>query len=228
MAEARPTALLLVDDHQLIRQGLKVLLSDRPNLVVVGEASTRAEALEQCQQHRPDVVLMDLMLDDADGADVTRELLQLVDFDCRVIGLSAIADVRRIVTMFHAGARGYVLKAGDFDELATAIETVMGGRMYLSPSIANEVLNALVSSEHRSTSSSSPLTHREMEIVRLVADGHSMKKIAMQLGISVKTVETHRRNVMTKLSIESVADLTKYAIRHGLVDFDLAEARTTP
>jgi DNA-binding NarL/FixJ family response regulator len=215
--------VVLVDDHQILREGLKSLLSKQLDMEVVGEASSGREALELARKLRPDVMVMDIAMRDLNGIDATRQITSEID-GTRVVALSTHSDRRYVSEMLAAGATGYLLKDGAFDTLAKAIRSVASGQVYLAPGIADVVVADYVkhlSGEATTTPSSARgLTAREREVLQLIAEGISTKEIASKLHLSVKTVETHRRQIMEKLGIYNVAGLVKYAVREGLASID--------
>jgi DNA-binding NarL/FixJ family response regulator len=206
--------ILLVDDHRLMREGLRVIL-ERQGMEIVGEAATGREALTLCPTVRPDVVLMDVCMPDSNGIDATRRLVDDAP-RAKVIGLSMNADRRYVIAMFAAGASAYLLKSSAAEELILAIREVAGGRKYVSPAIAGVVLDTLVEATPPGFPSTKPLTPREREVLQLLAEGASSKDIAARLDVAVVTVETHRRQIMDKLGLRTIAELTKYAVREGL------------
>ena len=210
------TRILLVDDHVLMREGLRALLSaDREN-EVVGEASNGREALEMAGRLSPDIVVMDVGMPDLNGFEATRQLSS-VSPRSRVIALSTHNDKRYVLAMLESGARGYVVKSAAADELMRAINTVTRNQIYLSPDIAGLVVDSYLGREYPEEGiGASLLGGREREVLQLLAEGKSSPEIAGIMHISVSTVETHRRNIMRKLDIHSVAELTKFAIREGL------------
>lgn len=208
------TRLVIADDHKIVRDGLVALVHTVPSLEVVGEAESGRAALEQARQLRPDVVVMDIAMPDLNGVDATRQILAEVS-DVRVVALSMHSDRRYVTGMLEAGASGYLVKDSAFEELARCVETVMQGRTYLSPRIAGIVVDDYVqrlSPEERSQT----LSPREREVLQLLAEGWSTKQVAGRLNVSVKTIESHRKRIMDKLDLHSIAELTKYAIREGL------------
>lgn len=208
--------ILLADDHTILRQGLRSLLSGQPGMSVVGEAENGRQAVQMARELKPDLVIMDVSMPDLNGIDATSQIRGL-DPPARVIALSMYSDRRFVHQMFKAGAAGYLLKDCAAEELARAVRTVMDGQAYLSPAIAGVVVGELVRGlTTEGVPGFSALTAREREVLQLIAEGRSTKEIACRLSVSVKTVETHRRQVMEKLQVNSVADLTKYAIREGL------------
>lgn len=208
--------ILIADDHKIVRDGLRSLLEKQPNMEVVAEAENGRKAVSLAIRRRPQVVIMDISMPDLNGIEATRQMLKELP-DLKVIALSMHSDRRYILGMFQAGAAGFLLKDCAFQELASAIDTVAANKPYLSPSIARTVLEDFV----RGPASSRPsapdvLTAREREVLQLLAEGWSTKKIASHLHVSAKTVETHRRRIMEKLGLKGIAELTKYAIREGL------------
>ena len=214
------TRILLADDHRIMRQGLKSLLEAEPDMQVVGEADNGRRAVELAAEHGPDVVVMDIGMPELNGIEATRRIVHDQP-GTRVVALSMHGDRRFMSEVLKAGASGYLLKDGAFDELAGAIRTVMGSRMYLSPRVADVVVEDYVRQLPRAEPGVfAALTPREREVLQLLAEGKATKQAAAALHVSVKTVETHRRQIMTKLDIHSVAELTKYAIREGLTTAD--------
>ena len=212
--------ILLADDHKIVRDGLRSLLETQQGMEVVGEAENGRLALELARQKKPDVVIMDVSMPDLNGIEATRQML-VVQPRVRVIALSMHSDRRLVAGMLQAGASGFLLKDCAFDELARAIHAVMSNQPYLSSRIAGTVIQDYV---RRMTPSEFPtadaLTVREREILQLLAEGWSTKHISSHLHVSVKTVETHRRRIMAKLRLRSIAELTKYAIREGLTSLE--------
>jgi DNA-binding NarL/FixJ family response regulator len=211
-----PIRVLLADDHEIFRQGLRGLLEHSPGMVVVGEAADGRGALESALQLRPDVVLMDIGMPRLNGVDATRQLIDKLP-QTKVVGLSMHTDRRFVVEIFKAGAKGYVVKDAPFHELAAAIQIVFDNRVYLSPCIA-DALEEITSDApiNESLPFSHPLSPRQREVLQLIAEGHSTKEIASALDLGVKTVETHRSRMMDTLHIYTVAGLTRYAIREGM------------
>lgn len=212
--------ILLADDHKVLRDGLRSILASEEGFEVIGEASDGRTAVEMARSLVPDVVIMDIGMPDLNGVDATRQI-RAENPDVKVIGLSMYSDRRYVLGMLEAGASGYVLKAGAYDELRRAVQIVREGKSYLSPDITGVVVEAHKrAAAEPDTSVSTPLGPREREIVQLLAEGHTSPQIAQRLHISTSTVETHRRNIMKKLGLHSVAELTKYAIREGLTSLD--------
>ena len=208
--------IILADDHQIVRDGLRVLLEQETGIEVVAEAENGHMAVELARQQQPDVVVMDIAMPDLNGMEATRQIKAEMP-DIKVIGLSMHADKRYVAGMFQAGASGYLLKKGAFGELAGAIREVVAGHNYLSPKIAGVVIQDYVQQLSGTVSPAADvLTAREREVLQLLVEGKSAEQIAAHLHVSVNTVGTHRHNIMKKLNIHSLPELTKYAIREGL------------
>jgi DNA-binding NarL/FixJ family response regulator len=214
------TRIMLADDHRIMREGLKSLLNEEDDMEVVGEADNGRRAIEMVDAMSPDVVVMDIGMPELNGIEATRRIV-LDHPDTKVVALSMHSDRRFMAEILKAGAAGYLLKDGAFEELAGAIRTVVAKKMYLSPRIADVVVEDYVRNMPRGVPSAfAALTPREREVLQLLAEGKATKQAAACLHVSVKTVETHRRQIMTKLDIHSVAELTKYAIREGLTSVE--------
>ena len=208
--------IILAEDHKITREGLVNMLEDQPGMEIVGEAGNGREAIQLARELSPDLVIMDVTMPDLNGIDSTC-IITSNPKSIKVIALSMYSDKQFVQGMMQAGASGYLLKDCAFSELVHAIRAVFKGDTYLSPGIAGIVVEDYVSKLSRSASSaSSVLTRREREVLQLISEGESTKHIASKLAISVKTVETHRRQMMGKIGIRTVAGLTKYAIREGL------------
>ncbi|HEY3358737.1 MAG TPA: response regulator transcription factor [Polyangia bacterium] len=208
--------VLLVDDHRILREGLRALLERAPEVTVVGEAADGRTALQLAGELVPDVVIMDIGLPDMGGADVTRKILVICP-TVGVVALSMHAEPRYVAEMLQAGALGYVLKDAASDELVRAIASVARRRVFLGSGIADVLVGDYL--QLRLLGSAAPgvaLTRREREVLQQLADGKTTKEIAAALNVSTKTVETFRRLLMEKLQLDSIAALTKYAIRIGL------------
>jgi DNA-binding NarL/FixJ family response regulator len=208
--------ILLVDDHKMVREGLRLLLEKDEEMEVVGEASEGRVALDQVRELSPDVVIMDVAMPNLNGIEATREILAERPAT-KVVMLSMHSDKRFVINSLKCGARGYLLKNSAFVELLDAIRTVSRGQIFLSPSISGIIIEDYV---HRLSKpepkEAKSLTAREREVLQLLAEGNVTKEIAEKLHISVKTVETHRLQIMDKLEMHTIAELTKYAIREGL------------
>ncbi len=213
--------LLLVDDHMMIRDGLKALIEKEPDMEVIGEAGNGKEAVKLAAQTGAHVVIMDIVMPELNGIEAARKILR-TNSHIRVIGLSAHSNGGYVREMLKAGASAYILKSRAFQELTQAVREVMAGRKYLSPDITCGVIDEYtrIASRTHQNPVFVVLTEREREILQLLTEGKSTKETAYGLSISMKTVETHRRNIMEKLHLHSVADLTKYAIREGITSVD--------
>ena len=207
--------ILLVDDHKILRDALKGVLEREQDIAVVGEANDGGECLEMARQVQPDIVLMDIGLPVLGGVDATRALVA-EDPAIKVVALSTFSDRRIVMQMLDAGARGYVVKSAGRDELLRAIRAVAYGRTYLCPDAAAVLVESLRGKKAVDNPPAEPIGRREREVLQLLADGHTSAEIGKRLHIATSTVEVHRRNLMRKLELHSIAELTKYAVRHGL------------
>jgi DNA-binding NarL/FixJ family response regulator len=214
------TRVILVDDHRMVRQGLRALLEKNPGMEVVGEADDGRSAVELIVKLSPDVVVMDISMPELNGIEATRELKATAP-GVKVIALSIHTEKQYVLGAIAAGASGYVAKTGAYEDLARAIEAAMAGKKYLSSEITEVVLENNLDGQGAALHwRSTDLGAREREVLQLLAEGYTSGNIAAKLHISVKTVDTHRRNLMRKLNLHSVADLTKYAIREGLTSLE--------
>ena len=222
--------VVLADDHNLVRSGIRALLERLPEVEVVGEASNGREALALIGREKPDLALLDIGMPELNGLEAAPRIAREAP-RTRVVILSMHADEKHVAQALKAGVAGYLLKDSFADELPVLIRAVSRGETYLSPGISRQVVEALKSRMMMSTASSETtdggepslpdlLTARQREILQLVAEGQSTKEIAAKLGLSVKTVETHRMQIMNRLQIRDVAGLVRYAIRAGLVSAD--------
>ena len=212
--------ILIADDHAIMRQGLRSMLSDEPGFEVVGEAGDGREAIRLVRDLEPDVVVMDVGMPELNGVEAARQVVRDHP-QVRVVALSMHADRRFVTGMLEAGAAGYVLKGAVFEELVEAIRAVRSGRVYTSQKVTDMVMSDFVRSLGRGEpATASLLTPREREVVQLLAEGKGTRQVAEALTISVNTVDTHRRRAMEKLDVSSLAELTKYAIREGLTSLD--------
>ncbi len=208
--------VLIAEDHQIVRQGLRTLLEREPDLEVVGEAENGRSTVRLARESHPEVIIMDVAMPDLNGIEATRQIISEMP-KVKVIALSMYADRRFVANMLKAGASGYLLKDCASEELVRAIRVVLAHKTFLSPGVADIVVKDYVQAPLGPEASVfSILSNREREVLQLMAEGKSTNQIAECLHVSVKTVETHRQQMMQKLKMHSVAELTKYAIREGL------------
>lgn len=205
-------AVLLVDDHRMFREGLRALLDKQPDFTIAGEAGNGFDALKLVSRHAPQVVVMDIAMRDMNGIEATRRIVAQ-NAKIKIVALSAYSDKRYVMEMLGAGALAFVLKETAADELCRAIRAVIHNRQYVSAEIADALADSYESTPGAGTCE---LTERERQVLQLLAEGRSSPMIARRLHISVRTVDAHRRNIMVKLNLFSIAELTKYAVREGL------------
>lgn len=211
--------ILVTDDHPVVRKGITACLAKHTTFEIIGEAADGREAVRKARELKPDLILMDINMPHMSGLAVT-ELLSREMPGIKVLVLSAQGSTDCVVRIIQSGAHGYVLKDAPMDELVRAIETVHGGQAYFSADVARVALNQFVRGQTEAATTPQ-LTNREREVLAQIADGLSNKEIASQLGVGVRTVETHRERIMRKLDIHNVAGLTKFAIAKGLVSLDM-------
>ena len=211
--------IILADDHQIMREGLRLIFSRVADMEIIGEAGSSRAALELVDRLRPDVVVMDIGMPDINGMEATRQILAAHP-RVRVIALSAYGDGRHVLGMLQAGAWGYVVKDAAGEDLVRAIRAAHQGKKYLSPEVAGVVVDDYVARQPAAASAYHALGGKEREVLQLLAEGKSSKQIAAELHVTVRTVESHRWNVMKKLGLHSLADLVKYALREGLTELD--------
>lgn len=214
------TRILLADDHRIIREGLRALLQKQSDMEVVEEVQDGVSAVRISENLHPDIVIMDIGMPGLNGIEATRQIVTRVN-GVKVIGLSMHSDKRFVVEMLKAGASGYLLKDCAFEELISAIRTISTGHIYLSQRVTGVVVDEYL--HNRSGSDSTAyglLTAREREVLQLLAEGNTTNMIAFCLNVSTKTVDARRKQIMKKLGLRSVADLTKYSIREGLTSLD--------
>lgn len=207
--------IMLVDDHKIFREALKERLEREHDLALVGEAGNGLDALELAEKSGPDIVLMDIGLPVMGGIEATRALVAEHP-GIKVIALSTFSDRRIVLQMLEAGAGGYMVKSSGCDELLLGIRTVASGKTYLCPDAAGLLIDEIRTRDPAEPFSRARLGKREREVLQLLADGHTSQGIGERLHIATGTVEVHRRNIMRKLELHSIAELTKYAIRNGL------------
>ena len=214
------TRVLIADDHKILRDGLRTLLEQEDDIDVVGEADNGRSTVKIASDLVPDVVIMDVAMPDLNGIDATRRITEAMP-DARVLALSMHSDGRYVKGMLQAGARGYILKDCAAEELTRAIRSVMAGQIYVSPGVTGVIVDEYVRRlDTDEAHDAGILTHREREVLQLLAEGGSTAQIAGELHVSVKTVETHRKRIMDKLGLHSIAELTKYAIREGITTLE--------
>ncbi len=210
--------ILLADNHKLIIDGLRSLLSKQSDAEVVGEAHNGRMAVRLAHELSPDLVIMDIGMPELNGMDATRQIRAELPH-IKVLAVSMHSDRQYVAGMLSAGASGYVVKDSAFMELAQAIQVVMNGGRYLSPNIIGVVVDDYV--QRLAPVAGSKLSEREREVLQLMAEGHATVEVATRLHVSRKTIETHRKNIMQKLELHSIAELTKFAVREGITSLDI-------
>ena len=218
MIDSDSIRLLLVDDHDVVRTGLRMLLQDQPDIEIVGEASTGEEAYNLAQEMKPDVIVMDITLPDESGISVTKRIKENLP-EIAVIALTIHDDEQYFFKMLEAGASGYVPKKAAPEDLIYAIRTAFGGEIYLYPTLATSLVSDAVGRRKmgEEMDTFNGLTARETEVLEKLAEGMSNEEIALEFSISKHTVARHRENIMRKLNLHSRSELVKYAIRKGLI-----------
>ncbi len=212
--------VLLADDHKIVRDGLRALLEKESDMEVVGEADGGVQAVQLARELAPTVVVMDIAMPDLNGIEAAAKIREH-DPQVKIIALSMHSDKRFVGGMLRAGASGYLLKDCAFGELSNAIRAVMRGQTYLSPGIAHVVVEGYVRGAGApGQAGGSALTPREREVLQLLAEGKATREIAALLNLSVRTVETHRQQIMNKLNLHKAAELVKYAIREGMISLE--------
>jgi two-component system, NarL family, response regulator NreC len=218
--------VLLVDDHQMVREGLRAILERDEGCTVVGEAASGREAVQLARTLKPDVVVMDVAMSDLNGIEATRQILAETP-GARIVALSSHSDQRYVKAILGAGACGYVLKANAYDELRRAVEAAARGNKYLCADVTDHVIESALG-HGVSGSAYEVLGSREVEVLQLLAEGLTSSEIAARMRIATSTVETHRRNIMRKLNLHSIAELTKYAVREGVSSLEAQRGRRPP
>ena len=208
--------VFIADDHKIVRVGLRGILSLQHDIIVVGEAEDGNEVLDAAGQLVIDVILMDIDMGATSGIDTTRKVKALYP-DIKIIGLTMHEEQQRIVAMLHAGASGYLLKNAGPEQLSAAVRTVVDGKNYFSPEVSAALLQVFTQAQRPSNHYGHSLTQREIEVLKLIAQEFSNQEIADKLFISVRTVDTHRRNILEKIQAKNTAGLVKYAIEHQLI-----------
>jgi two-component system response regulator NreC len=213
--------ILIADDHKIFREGLRALIEKQPGMEIIDEVENGRKAVQLVRDLLPDVIIMDIAMPNLNGIEATRQIVAKIP-NVKVIALSMHSDKRFVVEMLKAGASGYLLKDCAFEELAHAIRAVRTNRTYLSPKITDIMIKDYVRLFPKTKLSvSSILTPRQREVLQLLSEGKTTSQIAQDLQVSVKTVETYRQQIMEKLDIHSIAELTKYAIREGLTSVEI-------
>jgi DNA-binding NarL/FixJ family response regulator len=211
------TTIVVADDHKIVREGIRKLLETREDFEVIGEASDGEEAVQMVLEKQPDVALMDIWMPRLSGIDATRRIGKR-GLDTKVLVLSMHESRTYVEEVLRAGAAGYIVKNAASSDLLAAIDAVRDGASYLSPAITQQVVDAIARPGDVAPSGVATLTDREREVLQLIAEGLSSKEIATMLGVSLKTVDSHRSNLMEKLDIHKVSGLVRFAIRAGLVE----------
>jgi DNA-binding NarL/FixJ family response regulator len=212
--------IIIADDHEIMREGLRAMIEKQPDMEIIAEAENGRTAVKLAREHKPDVFIMDVSMPDLNGIEATRQIIAEVP-KVKVLALSMHSDSQFVSEMLTAGVSGYLLKDCAFEELTRAIHAVFKSQSYLSPSIAHTVIKDYVQQQSTDeATASSILTAKEREVLQLIAEGRTTKQIASSLHVSIKTIETHRKRIMEKLNIHSVAELTKFAIRQGLTSLE--------
>ncbi len=212
-------SVVIVEDHTILRAGLKALLSTNPDLEVVGEADNGRDAIRRVVELKPDLVIMDLSMPGMNGMDALKEIKDRMP-EVRALVLTVHSEEEYVLASLQAGANGYVLKDATQNELLVAAERVLDGKTYLSPDITEKVVNSYLNtngSSNEPVTRWDTVTQRERQILKLIAEGHTNKSMSEYLCISVKTVEKHRANLMKKLDLHSVSALTTYALEKGII-----------
>ncbi len=213
-----PLKILLADDHEVIRRGLKQIIEAQRGWQVVGEAVTGREAVEKTQKLKPEIVLLDIAMPELNGLEAARQILKMAP-KTEILILTMYESEQLVRDLLETGAHGYLFKSDAARDLVTAVESLREHRPYFTTAVAKMVLEGYLKSRAtRNDESSSALTSRERQIVQLLAEGKTSKEVAVVLGITVKTAETHRANLMRKLDLHSVSDLVHYAVRNNIVE----------
>ncbi len=214
--DSETIAVIVVDDHTIVRHGLCQSLSKQPIITVVAEAENGRQAIDLASKFCPDVILMDINMPDLNGMDATKQILK-TNSEIKIIALSTHSNHMYVMGMLNAGASGFILKSCSFAELVEAITNVSAGKRYLCPDVTGMVMDSALNPDKKLKKAVSiKLTTRDREVLQLVAEGKKSSEIGEMLNISKRTVDLHRRNLMDKLNIRSIAELTKYAIREGI------------
>ncbi len=212
--------IILADDHKVLREGLKSLLNQQKDIQVIGEADDGQAVVRLTRKLEPDIVVLDIGMPNMNGIQATQHIVAEVP-DTKVLALSMHSDHQFVVKMLQAGASGYMLKDCAFEELVSAVRDIAAGKFYLSKDVTGVVISDYINKMQAIDAAGEPiLTSRERETLQLIAEGNSTANTAALLNVSTKTVETHRKHIMDKLNIHSIAELTKYAVRVGLTSLE--------
>ena len=217
MNKMKEVTIILVDDHRLIREGIRTIIEKNPGFRVIAEATEGREAIKLCKKHTPRVVIMDVSMPGLNGIEATRTIRR-ENSETRVIALSMYTDRQFVSGMLKAGASGYLQKDVESSELISAIKTVVAGQKYICQEVSNLITDKFLQDDN--SKDKPELSGREKEILQLIAEGNSSREIADKLFLSRKTVDAHRKNIMDKLELYTLPELTKYAIRSGLTTLD--------
>jgi DNA-binding NarL/FixJ family response regulator len=212
----KPTRVLIADDHEVVRQGIRIIVQSSPNFEICGEASDGRQAVQLAAQLKPDIVVVDIGMPHLNGLDATKQIVQH-DHKTKVLVLTMHESEQIVREVLAAGARGYLLKSDAGRDLLSALEALASRKTFFTSKIAEIVLETYLKKRTPEEAPKDVLTSREREVVQLLAEGKSTKEVAVALGLSVKTAETHRSNLMRKLAIHSVSQLVLYAVRNNIV-----------
>lgn len=212
----KKNTIVIVDDHAIMRDGLKTLITASGEYTVIDTAADGREAIESARRQAPDLILMDIAMPRTNGVDAIRTIKR-INPDIKIVALTFYNETRYIHAALKAGADAYVLKDDSREELFTALDRVLSGQNYLSPSIASQIVSGVIAETSEHESSWDTLTQREQQVLKLIAEGNKTKEIATFLSLSPKTIEKHRANMMKKLDLHNVSAVTKYALQHDLV-----------
>jgi DNA-binding NarL/FixJ family response regulator len=211
--------ILIADDHQLFREGLVNLISRSSEMEIIGQAENGREVIEMAAELKPEVILMDIGMPEINGIDATR-IIKKNHPNIKIVALSMHSDRQYIKGMLEAGASGYLLKNSTVDQAIEAVKLVNGGKKYLSTDITEALIENYLGKDKQSFIESTDLTQRELEILKLYAEGKETREIAKMLYLSVKTIGTHRQNILEKLGLRNTADMVKFALKHEIIDLD--------
>jgi len=221
---SKPIRILICDDHTLFSEGIKAILRTEPTVEVVGEVRDGRQAVERVKELRPDVVLMDIAMPDLSGFEATRRVHE-VDSSVKVLMLTMHDEEELVARCLEAGAAGYLVKDAPAAQLVYAIEMVMKGERYLSPAVLKKVVAGYVKNSKRPQTSYDRLSGREREILKLLAEGLTVKEIAIRLNLSIKTVDVHKYNLMRKIDVHDRSELIRYAIQKRLIEVPIADVK---